>query len=42
MHQLLTLIPRHQFEKLVDGLDTDRYVKTFTTTTIDLCLNAFP
>ena len=31
MHQLLTLVPRHQFDKLAAGLDTDRYVKTFTT-----------
>lgn len=31
MHQLLTLIPRHHFEKQVAALDTDRYVKTFTT-----------
>jgi len=31
MHQLLTLIPRHHFEKQVLALDTDKYVKTFTT-----------
>jgi hypothetical protein len=31
MHQLLTLIPRHHFEKRVADLDIDRYVKTFTT-----------
>lgn len=31
LHQLLTLIPRHQFEGLVKALDGDRYVKTFTT-----------
>ena len=31
MHQLLSLTPRHHFEKLVAALDTDRYVKTFTT-----------
>ncbi len=30
MHQLLTLIPRHQFEKQVSALDTDKHVKTFT------------
>ncbi|MDA8324969.1 MAG: IS4 family transposase [Nitrospiraceae bacterium] len=31
MHQLLTLVPRHQFDKLAAGLDSDRYVKTFTS-----------
>jgi len=31
MHQLLNLIPRHHFDRLVLGLDSDRYVKTFTS-----------
>jgi len=31
LHQLLTLIPRHQFESLVQTHDNDRYVKTFTS-----------
>jgi len=31
MHQLLILIPRYDFEKQVKALDTDRYVKTFST-----------
>lgn len=31
LHQLLTLIPRHQFEGLVRTLDNDRYVKRFTS-----------
>ena len=31
MHQLLSLVPRHHFEKRVADLDIDRYVKTFTT-----------
>ncbi|MDA8129893.1 MAG: DUF4372 domain-containing protein [Elusimicrobia bacterium] len=31
MHQLLTLVPRHHFNKLAAGLDSDRYVKTFTS-----------
>ncbi|MEI6297097.1 MAG: IS4 family transposase [bacterium] len=31
MQQLLTLIPRHHFDKQVEALDADRYVKTFTT-----------
>ena len=31
MQQLLTLIPRHHFDRQVAALDADRYVKTFTT-----------
>ena len=31
MHQLLNLIPRHHFDRLALGLDSDRYVKTFTS-----------
>lgn len=31
MHQVLSLVPRHDFDKQVAALDTDRYVKTFTT-----------
>jgi len=31
LHQLLTLIPRHHFDRLVEDLDGDRYVKTFST-----------
>jgi hypothetical protein len=31
LHQLLGLIPRHQFDTLVEALDGDRYVKTFST-----------
>lgn len=31
MHQLLALVPRHHFDKLAVGLDSDRYVKTFTS-----------
>jgi len=31
LHQLLLLIPRHQFDNIVETLDGDRYVKTFST-----------
>ena len=31
IQQLLTLIPRHNFDRQVEALDADRYVKTFTT-----------
>ena len=31
LHQLLALTPRHQFDKFVQALDGDRYVKTFST-----------
>jgi hypothetical protein len=31
MHQLLSIVPRHHFDKLARGLDSDRYVKTFTS-----------
>lgn len=31
LHQLLTLLPRHQFDQFVAGLDGDRYVKRFST-----------
>ena len=31
LHQLLCLLPRHQFDEFVSGLDGDRYVKTFST-----------
>jgi len=31
LHQLLNLVPRHQFDSLVEALDGDRYVKTFST-----------
>jgi len=31
LHQLMTLIPRHQFENAVSEYAGDRYVKTFTT-----------
>ena len=31
LHQLLGLLPRHQFDDFVSGLDGDRYVKTFST-----------
>lgn len=31
LHQLLQLVPRHQFENSVKALDGDRYVKTFST-----------
>ena len=33
LNQLLTHIPRHQFEKLAEDYKTDRYVKTFSTWT---------
>ena len=33
LHQLMTLIPRHQFESEVSEYAGDRYVKTFTTCT---------
>jgi len=31
LHQVLQLVPRHQFESLAEALDGDRYVKTFST-----------
>jgi len=31
LHQLLDLLPRHQFDKFVGTLDGDRYVKRFST-----------
>ncbi|MDP3793135.1 MAG: IS4 family transposase, partial [Candidatus Uhrbacteria bacterium] len=31
MHQLVSLLPGHQFDKFVEDLDGDRYVKTFST-----------
>lgn len=31
LHQLLALLPRHEFDEFVSGLDGDRYVKTFST-----------
>ena len=31
LHQLLTLLPRHQFDRIVEALDGDRYVKSFST-----------
>ena len=31
LHQLLALLPRHQFDEFVLGLAGDRYVKTFST-----------
>lgn len=31
LHDLLDLIPRHQFDRAVAGLDGDRYVKRFST-----------
>lgn len=30
-HQLLAVLPRHQFDQFVSGLDGDRYVKRFST-----------
>ena len=31
LHQLVSLLPGHQFDKFVEDLDGDRYVKTFST-----------
>lgn len=31
LHQLLALLPRHQFDDFVSGLNGDRYVKSFST-----------
>ena len=31
LHQVLQLVPRHQFDNLAEALDGDRYVKTFST-----------
>ena len=31
LHQLLAMIPRHEFDSMVETLGSDRYVKTFTT-----------
>ena len=31
LHQLLAMIPRHDFDSLVETFASDRYVKTFTT-----------